>query len=249
MCQLSVSPAAFLSVNPKMAPPCLMASLRSASLAVSAELMASNAAEEGNLSIARLRVSFDPLAPWFAHVGGMLECCARADTYRMRETSLRNTKSRLGDTCAWGIELKRLRDEATSRTRMEDVGKLFCYVGSNTSWCETRGWARAFIKNPPGKSDPMTPYRGRFPPAYLRRAAFPPRAAPTSQACERAAQTPAAARRPVGRINPPDSPLWGFLLPFGGELPRGSWAYISSARAAWRGGRTALPHTRASPEH
>lgn len=54
MCQLSVSPAAFLSVNPNTAPPCLMASLRSASLAVSAELMASNAAEAGNLSVVKL---------------------------------------------------------------------------------------------------------------------------------------------------------------------------------------------------
>lgn len=49
MCQLSVSPAAFFSVKAKTAFPCLIASFLSASL-VSASLMASKAAEEGNLS-------------------------------------------------------------------------------------------------------------------------------------------------------------------------------------------------------
>jgi hypothetical protein len=50
MVQLSVSPAVFLRVKEKMALPCLMASLRSASLALRAALMASKAAEAGNLS-------------------------------------------------------------------------------------------------------------------------------------------------------------------------------------------------------
>jgi len=49
MCQLSVSPAAFLRVKAKTALPCLMASFLSASL-LSASLMASKAADEGNLS-------------------------------------------------------------------------------------------------------------------------------------------------------------------------------------------------------
>lgn len=51
MCQLSVSPAAFLRVKAKTALPCFMASLRSASLAVSTLLISSNAAEAGNLSV------------------------------------------------------------------------------------------------------------------------------------------------------------------------------------------------------
>ena len=50
MCQLSVSPDPFFSVKPNTAPPFLIASLRSASLLVSAELMASKAADAGNLS-------------------------------------------------------------------------------------------------------------------------------------------------------------------------------------------------------
>jgi hypothetical protein len=50
MCQLSVSPAVFLSVNAKTALPCLIASFLSASLACREALMASKAAEEGNLS-------------------------------------------------------------------------------------------------------------------------------------------------------------------------------------------------------
>lgn len=50
MCQLSVSPAAFLRLKAKTALPCLIASLRSASLAWRALLMASKAADEGNLS-------------------------------------------------------------------------------------------------------------------------------------------------------------------------------------------------------
>ena len=50
MCQLSVSPAEFLRVNAKTALPCLMASFLSASLAFRASLMASKAAEDGNLS-------------------------------------------------------------------------------------------------------------------------------------------------------------------------------------------------------
>lgn len=53
MCQLSVSPAAFLRTKAKTALPCLMASLRSASLAVSALLISSKAAEAGNLSAGR----------------------------------------------------------------------------------------------------------------------------------------------------------------------------------------------------
>jgi hypothetical protein len=51
MCQLSVSSAAFLSTKAKTALPCLMASLRSASLAFRALLISSKAAEEGNLSV------------------------------------------------------------------------------------------------------------------------------------------------------------------------------------------------------
>jgi len=50
MCQLSVSPALFFSVNAKKAFPCLMASFLSASLEFRAELIASKAADEGNLS-------------------------------------------------------------------------------------------------------------------------------------------------------------------------------------------------------
>lgn len=50
MCQLSVSPALFLRVKAKTALPCLIASFRSASLELRAALMASKAAEEGNLS-------------------------------------------------------------------------------------------------------------------------------------------------------------------------------------------------------
>jgi hypothetical protein len=55
MCQLSVSPALFLSVNAKTAPPCFTASFRSASEAVSALLMASNASEDGNASVRKVR--------------------------------------------------------------------------------------------------------------------------------------------------------------------------------------------------
>ena len=50
MFQLSVSPAAFLRVKAKTALPCLMASLRSASLALRASLISSKATDEGNLS-------------------------------------------------------------------------------------------------------------------------------------------------------------------------------------------------------
>lgn len=50
MCQLSVSPAEFFSVKAKTALPSFKASLRSASLAVRTLLMASKAAEDGNLS-------------------------------------------------------------------------------------------------------------------------------------------------------------------------------------------------------
>jgi len=50
MCQLSLSPAEFFSVKAKTAPPCFRASFRSASLALSASLMASNASDDGNLS-------------------------------------------------------------------------------------------------------------------------------------------------------------------------------------------------------
>lgn len=51
MCQLSVSPALFFSVNAKTALPCLIAALRSASDEVSALLMTSKASEEGNASM------------------------------------------------------------------------------------------------------------------------------------------------------------------------------------------------------
>ena len=51
MNQLSVSPAGFFSVMPNTALPFLIASLRSASLELRTSLMASNATEEGNLSI------------------------------------------------------------------------------------------------------------------------------------------------------------------------------------------------------
>lgn len=64
MCQLSVSPALFFSVKAKTALPCLMASFLSASLAVRAELMASKAAEDGNLS---------------GEEGGLLDACACDD--------------------------------------------------------------------------------------------------------------------------------------------------------------------------
>jgi len=50
ICQLSVSPVLFFSVNANTAFPCLTASLRSASEAWSAALMASKASEEGNAS-------------------------------------------------------------------------------------------------------------------------------------------------------------------------------------------------------
>jgi hypothetical protein len=50
ICQLWVSPAAFLRVKAKTALPCFIASLRSASLAFRALLISSKAAEEGNLS-------------------------------------------------------------------------------------------------------------------------------------------------------------------------------------------------------
>jgi hypothetical protein len=50
MCQLSVSPALFFSVNANTAFPCLIASLRSASEAVRALLITSKASEEGNAS-------------------------------------------------------------------------------------------------------------------------------------------------------------------------------------------------------
>lgn len=53
MCQLAVSPAWFLRVKAKTALPCLMASLRSASLPERTWLMASKAADEGNLSVGR----------------------------------------------------------------------------------------------------------------------------------------------------------------------------------------------------
>lgn len=48
ICQLSVSPALFFNVKAKTACPCLTASLRSASDAVRASLIASKASEEGN---------------------------------------------------------------------------------------------------------------------------------------------------------------------------------------------------------
>lgn len=51
ICQLSVSPALFLRVNAKTASACLIASLRSASEAVSALLMRSKASEEGNAPV------------------------------------------------------------------------------------------------------------------------------------------------------------------------------------------------------
>lgn len=50
MCQLSVSPAAFLRVKANTALPCLMAVFFSAG-SLRAELMASKAADEGNLSV------------------------------------------------------------------------------------------------------------------------------------------------------------------------------------------------------
>jgi len=54
MFQLSFSPLVFFSVKAKTAPPCLMASFRSASLALMASLMASKAADDGNLSVSGL---------------------------------------------------------------------------------------------------------------------------------------------------------------------------------------------------
>lgn len=61
ICQLSVSPALFFNVNAKTAFPCLIASFRSASLDCKESLIASKAAEEGNLSgqsMSTLRNSF-----------------------------------------------------------------------------------------------------------------------------------------------------------------------------------------------
>lgn len=55
ICQLSVSPALFLSVKAKTAFPCLIASLRSASDAVKALLMTSKAPEAGKASISQVR--------------------------------------------------------------------------------------------------------------------------------------------------------------------------------------------------
>lgn len=52
MCQLASSPLAFLRTKAYTPLPCLMASARSASLALMAALMASKAAEEGKLSVA-----------------------------------------------------------------------------------------------------------------------------------------------------------------------------------------------------
>jgi hypothetical protein len=51
MCQLSVSPALFFSVNANMALPFLMASLRSVSEDWRASLMASNASEDGKEAV------------------------------------------------------------------------------------------------------------------------------------------------------------------------------------------------------
>ena len=55
MCQLSVSPALFLSVKAKTAFPCLIASLRSASEEVKALLITSKASEAGKESVGQVR--------------------------------------------------------------------------------------------------------------------------------------------------------------------------------------------------
>jgi hypothetical protein len=57
MYQLSVSPLSFVRVKAKMAPPFLMASLRSASSALRTELIRSKAPEEAKASMEKVSVS------------------------------------------------------------------------------------------------------------------------------------------------------------------------------------------------
>ena len=96
MCQLSVSPALFLRVKAKTALPCLMASLRSASLAPSASLMASKAGEAGNLSAEERRQPGASGEPITAVEGGK-----GAAAYRWRDPWLRRLRRRLAGFGWW----------------------------------------------------------------------------------------------------------------------------------------------------
>jgi len=121
MFQLSVSPAAFLRVKAKTALPCLMASLRSASLALRASLISSKATDEGNLSGG---------GRWML-VTCHMAACAIEDSCRSRLGLEGSAGQRSSAWISWGDE-PFLRDMV--------AGWLEGLLGWMDGWCSKTCW-------------------------------------------------------------------------------------------------------------